>query len=180
MVTWPWTKNLSTPPWHDDMPACHASSKPEKRKTSASGQWKLIDSVFWTHKLLLQFATVICIVCIHVDGFNWTVNALLMWIVQLMKILNNFWATVCKTVRPMLSVRCLSCLSVSDVRALWPNGKTDQDETWHADRPRPWPHCVRWGPAPPPKRGVKPSPQFSAHVYCDQTAGWMKLILGMG
>ena len=24
----------------------------------------------------------------------------------------DFWATVCKTVRPMLSVRCLSCLSV--------------------------------------------------------------------
>jgi len=24
----------------------------------------------------------------------------------------DFWATVCKTVRPMLSVRCLSCLCV--------------------------------------------------------------------
>jgi len=23
------------------------------------------------------------------------------------------------------------------------------------------------------------SPKFSAHVYCDQTAGWMKLVLGM-
>jgi len=21
----------------------------------------------------------------------------------------------------------------------------EQDETWHAGRPRPWPHCVRWG-----------------------------------
>jgi len=45
---------------------------------------------------------------------------------------NRFWATVCKTVRPMLSVRCLSCLSVlsvCDVRALWPIGWTDQDET---------------------------------------------------
>jgi len=51
----------------------------------------------------------------------------------------TFWATVCKTVRPMLSVRCLSvCV---DVRALWPNGWMDQDETWHAGRPRPWPHC---------------------------------------
>jgi len=31
----------------------------------------------------------------------------------------------------MLSDRCLSVLSVclSDVRALWPNGWTDQDET---------------------------------------------------
>ena len=26
-----------------------------------------------------------------------------------------FWATVCKTVRPMLSLRCLSCLSVLSV-----------------------------------------------------------------
>ena len=33
----------------------------------------------------------------------------------------NFWATVCKTVRPMLSVR-RPVLSVCNVRALWPNG----------------------------------------------------------
>ena len=30
---------------------------------------------------------------------------------------------------------------------------------------------------PLPKRGQ--SPQFSAHVYCGQTAGWIKLALGM-
>ena len=41
------------------------------------------------------------------------------------------------------------CLSVCNVVALWPNGLTDQDETWHAGRPRPWPHCIRWGPSPP-------------------------------
>ena len=29
------------------------------------------------------------------------------------------------------------CLSVCSVRALWPNGWMDQDETWHAGRPRP-------------------------------------------
>jgi len=23
----------------------------------------------------------------------------------------------------------------------------DQDETWHAGRPSPWPHCVRWEPS---------------------------------
>ena len=27
-------------------------------------------------------------------------------------------------------------------------------------------------------KGVGP-PKFWAHVYCDQTAGWMKLVLGM-
>ena len=31
----------------------------------------------------------------------------------------NFWATVSKTVRPMLSVRCLSCLSVCLSVCLW-------------------------------------------------------------
>ena len=32
-------------------------------------------------------------------------------------------------------------------------------------------------PAPLPKR--RRSPQFSAHVYCGQTAGWIKMALGM-
>jgi len=54
---------------------------------------------------------------------------------------HSFWATVCKTVRPMLSDRCVSVLSVCDVGVLWPNGWTDRDETWLAGRPRPWPHC---------------------------------------
>ena len=31
--------------------------------------------------------------------------------------------------------------------------------------------------APPPQNGH--SPQFSAHVYCGQTAGWIKMPLGM-
>jgi len=54
----------------------------------------------------------------------------------------------------MLSDRCLSALSVCNVRALWPNGWTDQDETWHAGRPRLWPHCVRWGPSSPSPKGA--------------------------
>ena len=33
-------------------------------------------------------------------------------------------------------------------------------------------------PLPRPQMGGGP-PKFLAHVYCDQTAGWMKLILGM-
>jgi len=32
---------------------------------------------------------------------------------------------------------------------------------------------------PSSKGGWSPPPQFSAHVYCGQTAGWMKLVLGM-
>ena len=40
-------------------------------------------------------------------------------------------------------------------------------------------HIVLDGdPAPLPIRG-RSSPQFSAHVYCGQTAGWMKMPLGM-
>ena len=78
----------------------------------------------------------------------------------------------------MLSDRCLSVLSVCDVRALWPNGWMDQDETWHAGRPRPWPHCVRWGPSSPSPKGAQPS-QFSAHICCSQMAAWIKTSLGM-
>ena len=33
-------------------------------------------------------------------------------------------------------------------------------------------------PAPPPPKGGK-VPQFSAHVYCDQTVAWIKMPLGM-
>jgi len=36
---------------------------------------------------------------------------------------------------------------------------------------------VRCGPSPLPKKGRRP--QFSAHVYCGQTAGWIKMALGM-
>jgi len=129
----------------------------------------------------------------------------------------------------MPSDRCLSCLfcpasSVCDVGVLWLNVWMDQDETWRAGRPRPWPHCVRWGPSFPPSSAQppifgrcllwpngwmdqdatryegrprprrlsvrwgrsSPSPKrkrslrFSAHVYCGQTAGWIKMALGMG
>ena len=34
-------------------------------------------------------------------------------------------------------------------------------------------------PAPLPKRGAEPPPQFSAHVYCGQTAEWIQIALGM-
>jgi len=34
-------------------------------------------------------------------------------------------------------------------------------------------------PAPLPKKGVEPPPKFSAHVYCGQAAGWIKMALGV-
>ena len=78
-----------------------------------------------------------------------------------------FSATVCKTVRPMLSDRCLSvlsCLSVCDVRALWPNGLTDQDETLHAGILGPGHIVLDGDPAPLTQRGIAPPPFFSPYL----------------
>ena len=33
--------------------------------------------------------------------------------------------------------------------------------------------------APPSQKRVAEPPKFSAHIYCGQMAGWMKLVLGM-
>jgi len=83
---------------------------------------------------------------------------------------------------------CLSVLFVRNVDVLWPNGYMDKDGTWHAGRPRPWPHCVRWGarlgievrlgpghivpggdPAALTKSGH--SPQFLAHIVVKRLDG---------
>jgi len=82
----------------------------------------------------------------------------------------------------MISDRCpvrrvLSVLSVCDVGVLWPNGCVDQDETWHAGRPRPWHVALDGDPAPPPPKEHS-SPQSSAHICYDQMAGWIKMPLG--
>jgi len=79
----------------------------------------------------------------------------------------------------MLSVRCLSSLSVCDVGVLWPSSWNDQDETWRAGRHRPRTYCVRWGPSSPFSKGAQPPPQFSAHICCGQRAAWIKMPLGM-
>jgi len=70
----------------------------------------------------------------------------------------------------------LSVLFVCDVRALLPNGWTDQDETWHTGRPRPWPHCVRWRPSSPSPKGHSP-PIFGPYLLrpngcMDQDVTW--------
>jgi len=63
-------------------------------------------------------------------------------------------------------------------RLLWPNGWTDRDGTWHGARPWSSPHCAGWGHSSPPQKGGRAS-QFSAHLYCGQTAGCIKMPLGM-
>jgi len=73
-----------------------------------------------------------------------------------------FWATVCKNGSPYAIGPLSVCpvLSVCDVCALWPNSWTDQDETWRAGRPLPWPHCVRWESSCPSPKGAQPPPNF--------------------
>jgi len=54
-----------------------------------------------------------------------------------------------------------------------------QDASWYGGRPRLRRHCVRWGPSSVPhKRGTAPT-QFSAHVYCGETAVCIRIPLGM-
>ena len=90
----------------------------------------------------------------------------------------NFWATVCKTVRPMLSDRCLSshvCLSLLSVTLVY----CGQMVGWikmslgREVVVSPCDIVLDGDAAPPPQRGR--SPQFSAHVYCGQTAEWIKM-----
>jgi len=91
----------------------------------------------------------------------------------------KFWATVCKTVRSMLSIRCLSCpvcLFVCNVGALWPNGWIDQHETWHTGRGFGLGHIVLDGDSvPSAKGGRSPLPQFSARFYRGQMAECIKM-----
>jgi len=51
--------------------------------------------------------------------------------------------------RPLISGPCL----------LWPNGWMDQDVTWHGGGPRSRPHCGRWRPSYPAKKGGR-APNF--------------------
>ena len=90
----------------------------------------------------------------------------------------GFWATVCKTIRPVLSELCrmlvscppvLSDLSVTLVywglMAGWikmPLGTEIGPGAGHIV-----PASPKWH-----------NPQFSAHVCCGQTAGWIKMSLG--
>jgi len=92
-----------------------------------------------------------------------------------------YWATVCKTVRPMLSDRCLSChvcpvLSVTFVHC----GQTvGQIKMKLGTRVGLGPgHIVLDGdPAPPPPKGYSPHPSFGPYLLrpngcMDQDATW--------
>jgi len=59
-----------------------------------------------------------------------------------------------------------------------PNGLMDKAATWHGGRPQPRRLCVRWGPSPLHQTRVQTTPHFSAHFYCGQTAGCIKMPLG--
>jgi len=54
----------------------------------------------------------------------------------------------------------------------------DQDVTWYGAILDPGDFVLDGDPVAPSPKGGGP-PKFSAHVYCDKTAGWTKLILGM-
>jgi len=53
-----------------------------------------------------------------------------------------------------------------------------QDANWYGGRPQPRGRSVKWGASTPLQKGGG-DPKFSAHVYCGQTAGWIKTALGM-
>ena len=96
---------------------------------------------------------------------------------QLCQMLTDFWATVRKTVRPMLSVRCLSCLCVTFVHC----GQTVRQIKMKLGRQvglSPGHVVLDGDPALPPRKGHS-LPQFSAHICCDQMAAWIKMSLGM-
>ena len=81
---------------------------------------------------------------------------------------------------PPLSKKGQSPTPIFGPFLLWPNGWMDKDGTWYAGRPQPRRLCVRWGPSfHSSKRGRSPPPQFSAHFYCGQTAGCIKMPLGI-
>ena len=90
------------------------------------------------------------------------------------------WATVCKTVRPMLpSSHVLSVLSVCLSVTLVYCG---QSVGWIKMKLRtqvglgPGHTVLEGDPAPLPRMGT--ILQFSAHISCDHMAGWIKMPLG--
>jgi len=85
----------------------------------------------------------------------------------------NFWATVCKTVRPMLSVRCpvLSvCLSVTFVDCGQTVGRIKTKLGMQVGL-GPGHIVLDRDPAPPPPKGHMPPPIFGPYLL--RPNGWM-------
>ena len=107
------------------------------------------DTCLWN--LVPNFGRFYCYSPRHVDHRTFTSLSVLF-----------YWATIYKTVRPMLSDRCLSVLSsrpcpVCYVGVLWPNGWMDQDATALGTEVGLGPgHIVSDGDPAPPK-GAQPS-----------------------
>jgi len=85
----------------------------------------------------------------------------------------RFWVTVCKTVRRMLSDRCLSVLSVLSCLWRWciVAKRLDESRCHLVWKKASVPATLCWmGTQLPPPKKMGHSPQFLAHVYCGQTA----------
>jgi len=65
---------------------------------------------------------------------------------------------------------CQPCL-------LWLNGWMDQDVAWYGSRPRPTPHCVRWGLSSPSLKWHSP-PIFGPCLLWRN--GWMGHMMPLG
>jgi len=87
----------------------------------------------------------------------------------------HFWATVCKTVHPMLSDRYLSVLSCLSATLVYCGQTVGQIKMKLGVQVGLGPgHIVLDGdPAPHPQR------TFSSHICCGQMDGWIKIPLGM-
>jgi len=95
----------------------------------------------------------------------------------------DFWATVCKTVRPKLSDRCSVCLSVCLSVTLVSLVYCSQTVGWIKIKLdvqvglSPGHITLDGDSASPPLKGR--SPLYSANVRCGQTAAWTKMPFGM-
>jgi len=98
---------------------------------------------------------------------------------QPFSICNAFWATVCKTFRPMVSVRCLSCLSGLSVTFVHCGQTVGQIKMKLGMRVGLGPGHIVFGgnPALPPLKGHSPPPIFGPYLLrpngcMDQDVTW--------
>jgi len=91
----------------------------------------------------------------------------------------HFWATVCKTVRPMLSDRCLSCVSCSvcDVGVFGQTVGRIKMKYGMKVGLGPGHVVLNEHPAPPLPKGAEPPPFFRPYLlwpngWMDQDATW--------